>query len=188
MFDYVIKPVTADQWKDMVELFGPQGAAGGCWCMFWRLKGSEYTADGNRGNKASMQKIVARNEIPGLMAYAEGKPVGWISLGPRESFGRIQRSPMFKAIDNEPVWSVVCFFIHEDFRGRGVGKSLLHAAEDFARSHGARLLESYPVDTRSKNVDPAGIFTGTQRIFEKAGYTEAARRKLRRPIMRKKLT
>ncbi|MGH2583005.1 MAG: GNAT family N-acetyltransferase [Anaerolineales bacterium] len=186
MADYVIKPVTADLWGDMVELFGPHGAAGGCWCMFWRIKGSEYSANGNRGNKAAMKKIVAGDEIPGLLAYSDGKPVGWISLGPREIFGRIRRSPTFKAIDDRPVWSVVCFFIHEDFRGCGVGKALLRGAEDYARAHGARLLESYPVDTRGK-VDPAGIFTGTQRIFESAGYAETARRKPRRPMMRKEL-
>jgi GNAT superfamily N-acetyltransferase len=187
MTSYVIKPVTVDLWNNMVELFGPQGAAGGCWCMFWRIKGSQYSANGNKGNKAAMQKIVARNEIPGLMAFSEGKPVGWISLGPREIYGRIERSPMFKPLDHKPVWSVVCFFIHEDFRSRGVGKALLRAAEDYARSHGAQLLESYPVDTRGKNVDPAGIFTGTQRFFEKAGWHELARRKPRRPIMRKSL-
>jgi len=189
MTQYVVKPVTKDRWDDLVELFGPSGAYSGCWCMFPRLTGAEFSANGNKGNKAAMKKIVARNEVPGLLAYAAGKPVGWISVGPRPVFGRIERSPLFKAVDDQPVWSVVCFFIHRDFRNQGVGKSLLQAAADYARSKGARLLEAYPIDTKGKHWEhgEASIFMGTQTIFERAGYKVVARRKERRPMMHKKL-
>jgi len=180
-----VQPVTTDHWEDLAQLFGPSGAYSGCWCMFWRIKGSEFSANGNKGNKAAMHKIVARDEIPGLLAYVNGRPVGWISLGPRQLFGRIERSPLFKPVDKEPVWSVVCFFIAHDNRGQGVGKELLRAAEEYARAQGARTLEAYPIDTGERKVDPAGIFTGTEKIFKRAGFKEVARRKKRRPIMRK---
>ena len=182
---FQIKPLTPDRWPDLVTLFGPSGAYSGCWCMFWRIKGSEFSANGNKGNKAAMHKIVARDEIPGLLAYVNGRPVGWISLGPRQLFGRIERSPIFKPVDKEPVWSIVCFFIAHDYRGQGVGKGLLRAAEEYARAQGARTLEAYPIDTGERKVDPAGIFTGTEKIFKRAGFKEVARRKKRRPIMRK---
>jgi GNAT superfamily N-acetyltransferase len=182
-----VHPVTRQCWDDLVELFGPSGAYSGCWCMFWRVKSFEFEANGNKGNRKAMQHIVERNEIPGLLAYIDNRPVGWISLGPKEEFGRIVRSPLFKSVDNQPVWSIVCFFIHKDFRNHGVGKRLLSAAADYARSKGARLLESYPIDTKGKRRADAGLFTGTQILFEKAGYTEVARRKERRPVMRKKL-
>ncbi len=182
-----VHPVTRDRWDDLVQLFGPSGAYSGCWCMFWRVKSSEFEANGNKGNRKAMQRIVERNEIPGLLAYIGSRPVGWISLGSKEQFGRIERSPLFKSVDNQPVWSVVCFFIHKDFRNRGVGKRLLSAAASYARSHGARLLESYPVDTKGKRRADAALFTGTQILFEKAGYTEFVRRKLSRPVMRKEL-
>lgn len=155
--------------------------------MFWRIKGSEFSASGNKGNKAAMQRIVARNEIPGLLAYVNKKPVGWISLGPKEQFGRIERSPLFKAIDKQPVWSVVCFFIAHEYRNRGVGKGLLAAAADYARTQGARILEAYPIDTKGKRREDAALFTGTQPLFEQAGFKEIIRRKERRPVMRKKL-
>lgn len=184
---YEIKPVTKDRWNDLVELFGPSGAYSGCWCMFPRLTGAEFSANGNSGNKAAMEKIVKRNRIPGLLAYEGGKPVGWISLGPRQEFGRIERSPIFKPVDDLPVWSVVCFFIHRDHRNRGVGKALLAGAEEYARSQGARLLEVYPVDTKGKTANPAEIFYGTQTLFEQAGFKVVARRKANRPMMRKKL-
>lgn len=180
-------PVTRELWDDLAALFGPSGAYSGCWCMFWRVKSSEFEANGNKGNRRALKRIVARNEIPGLLAYESGKPIGWISLGPKSEFGRIERSPLFKAIDDQPVWSVVCFFIKKDHRNLGVGKRLLAAATDFARSQGARVLEAYPIDTRGKRQEDAALFTGTQDLFEQAGFVEVARRKERRPVMRKKL-
>lgn len=184
-----VKPVTADRWDDLVELFGPSGAYSGCWCMFPRLSGAEFGANGNKGNKAAMKKIVARKQVPGLLAYAGGKPVGWISIGPRPEFGRVERSPLFKPVDDKPVWSVVCFFIHRDFRNQGVGKALLKAAAQYARSQGARRLEAYPIDTKGKHWEhgEASIFMGTQTIFERAGFKVVARRKERRPMMQKEL-
>lgn len=181
-----VHPVTADRWDDLAELFGPGGAYGGCWCMYPRIKGSEMNA---KRNKAGMKAIVARNEIPGLLAYDGQRPVGWVSLGPRSLFGRIQRSPLFKPVDDEPVWSLVCFFIAADFRRQGVGKQLLAAAEKYARRKGARILEAYPVDTQG-NFWPQGaaaLFWGTQAFFEQAGFTVVARRKDRRPMMRKEI-
>lgn len=157
--------------------------------MFSRIKGSEFSANGNKGNKAAMHKIVARNEVPGLLAYLKGRPVGWISVGPRPAFGRIERSPLFKAVDDVPVWSIVCFFIHSDHRALGVSKALLSGAESYARLQGARVLEAYPVDTQDKHLPGAepALFWGTQAIFEQAGFKVVARRKVRRPMMRKKL-
>lgn len=185
--DIEVHSVTRDRWDDLVKLFGPSGAYSGCWCMFWRVKSSEFEANGNKGNRRAMQRIVERNEIPGLLAYIAGKPVGWISLDPKEKFGRIQRSPLFKSVDNQPVWSVVCFFIHKEYRNKGVGKRLLSAAADYARSQGAGLLEAYPIDTKGKRRADAALFTGTQILFEQAGFREVARRKERRPVMHKKL-
>lgn len=183
---YEVKPVTHNRWDDLVQLFGPGGASGGCWCMYPRIKGSEMNA---KANKVKMKNIVARNEIPGLLAYRDGLPVGWVSLGPRTIFGRVQRSPLFKPIDDQDVWSVVCFFIPAEFRRQGIGKRLLAAAEQYARGQGASILEAYPVDTRGKYWPEGGsaIFWGTQSFFEKAGFKVVARRKDRRPMMRKKL-
>ncbi len=182
-----VHPVTRDRWDDLAQLFGPSGAYSGCWCMFWRVKSSEFEANGNKGNRKAMQHLVARNEVPGLLAYVDGRPVGWFSLGPKEQFGRIARSPLFKNIDGQKVWSVVCFFIDKEYRNRGVSKRLLSAAADYARAQGARALEAYPIDTRGKRRADAALFTGTQLLFEQAGFVEVARRKEHRPVMRKDL-
>ncbi|MDA1330308.1 MAG: GNAT family N-acetyltransferase [Chloroflexi bacterium] len=182
-----IRPVAADLWNDLEALFGPCGAYGGCWCMWWRVKSSEFDRNGNKGNKAAMQGIVSQGEVPGLLGYLDGKPVGWLSLGPREVFGRLSRSPLFKPIDGEAVWSLVCFFIHREYRNAGVATQLLAGACDYAKTQGARILEAYPVDTGGLTKAQASLFTGTAALFKKAGFKKAARRKATRPIFRKRL-
>src|SRR5688572_6585667 len=116
----VVKPVTPSRWTDLTTLFGPNGAYSGCWCMFHRQTASEYSAMAGEPNRAQMESIVERNKVPGLIAYVDGEPAGWVSVAPRKEFGRIERSPLFKREGAEPgVWSIVCFFVHRAHRGNG---------------------------------------------------------------------
>jgi len=32
-------PLTPDLWPAFEDLFGENGAVGGCWCMYWRRQG-----------------------------------------------------------------------------------------------------------------------------------------------------
>lgn len=186
-FEIEIRPVSKDRWNDLESLFGSSGAYSGCWCMWWRIKSKDFERNGNQGNKAAMQQIVSRDEIPGLIAFMNHQAIGWISLGPREVFGRIGRSPILKAVDEQSVWSIVCFFIQRNFRNQGVGSALIEGAIQFARSRGVKTLEAYPIDTHGQKRPPADLFTGTQAMFESAGFKEIARRKATRPILRKNL-
>lgn len=179
-----IHPVTAERWGDLEALFGPRGASGGCWCMYWRRTAGEYKAGKGEGNRAALQQLVAAGAEPGLLAYVDGQPAGWVSLGPREQFPRFQRSRNLKPVDDEPVWSVVCFFVGKGFRRMGLQGTLLRAAVDYARAHGARIVEGYPVEpagTSSDNYE----WTGFVEVFREAGFEEVARRTERRPVMRK---
>lgn len=77
-------PLTLDRWKDLEHLFGERGACGGCWCMWWRLRRSDFEQQKGKRNKAALKKIVKSGEVPGILAYAVDKPVAWCSIGPRE--------------------------------------------------------------------------------------------------------
>ena len=68
--------LTPSRWKDLERLFGERGACGGCWCMWWRLKRSEYELQKGEGNRKTMRRIVLSGEVPGLLAYDGGRPVG----------------------------------------------------------------------------------------------------------------
>ena len=181
-----IRPVTASRWDDLVALFGSErGAYSGCWCMWFRISQREFDANRNPGNRSGMRAVVADGRVPGLLAYRDDEPVGWVSLAPRDEFGRLERSRVLGPVDEKPVWSIVCFYIHRRHRGGGVGTALLRAAIAHARERGARMLEAYPIDTSAGRIENAAAFTGTAAMFEREGFKEVARRSDRRPIMRR---
>ena len=117
--------------------------------------------------------------------------MGWCAVAPRPAYTRILRSPALKPDDpaDATVWSVPCFFTRRDRRGSGVSAAMLDAAVSHARSAGAAALEGYPVDTSSGRMPPAAeLYTGTVRLFTRAGFTEHRRPPTgRRVIMRHSL-
>ena len=139
-------PVTPERWADFERLFGERGACAGCWCMFFRLQPDERRTQWGEGNRQSMCRLVQDGHVPGLVGYRQGRPAGWVSLGPRAKFPRLGRSPVTKPVDDAEVWSLVCFYVVREHRGVGVARALLAAAVTHARRRGAEILEAYPVD------------------------------------------
>lgn len=177
-------PVTSDRWDDFERLFGKNGACGGCWCMSWRMKRKEFDANKGENNKQAMRQIIASGEVPGIIAYDGAEPVAWVSLGPREVFTRLEASRSLKNIDGRPVWSVVCFFVTKPYRKQGMSEALLNAAVEYARQHGAEILEGYP-NVPSQELPAPFLWCGVQSAFLRAGFTEVARPAQTRAIMRK---
>ncbi len=179
------QPLTPDLWPQFEKLFGERGACGGCWCMLWRLTRKEFEAQKGDGNKKAMKAIVQSGEMPGVLAFAKGRPIGWCALAPRETYSSLERSRILKPVDDQPVWSVSCLFIHKSHRKQGVSSALLLAAAEHARSQGATLIEGYPVEPKTgKDIPAAFAWTGIPKAFSRAGFTEVARRSATRPIMR----
>jgi len=176
-------PLTPDRFADFERLFGPRGATGGCWCMFWKLRGKAFeVATGDIAHQ--MQKsVVDSGIVPGLLAYADDQPIGWIAVEPRSQYPRLAHSRVLQPVDEQEVWSVPCFFVDRKFRGQGVTVSLLKAAVDYVRSKGGRIVEGYPVEPRSQMPD-VFAYTGTSSAFQKAGFKEVVRNSPTRPIFR----
>jgi GNAT superfamily N-acetyltransferase len=153
--------------------------------MYYRKSGQSGVGPG-AANRKAMKSLVDGDYVPGLIGYQEGSPVGWISLGPRQDYARLRRSPVMKPVDDKPVWSIVCFFVDRRARGRGVSEALLKGAIDYARSRGATLLEAYPVDKKERS-HPDFMFFGAKTMYDRAGFKEVARRTEARPVMRRGL-
>ena len=178
------QPLTKSRWSDFENLFGERGACGGCWCMWWRLKRSEFERQKGEGNRKAMKAIVDSGDVPGLLAYAGDVPVGWCSVAPRDRFPVLNRSRILKKIDDMPVWSIVCFFIEKKFRNRGVSVQLLQAVIEHVKRQDGRVLEGYPVEPKKDKMPAAFAWTGLASAFKKVGFVEVARRSETRPIMR----
>ena len=171
----VFRSLTPARWPDFETLMGPSGAYGGCWCMFWRLKSSEFSL-GGVSNKRAMRSLVKGGTTPGLLAYAAGEPVGWVSVAPREEFGRVMRSPKLKPIDGRRTWAVNCFFVTRPFRRAGMMTELLKAAAAYARRRGAELVEGYPIEPRHDSIPPMYVYTGAAAAFRRAGFRKVRKK------------
>jgi GNAT superfamily N-acetyltransferase len=178
-----VHPVTPERWPDLEKLFGPRGACAGCWCMYWKLPKAEYDKNRGEANKKALKKQVAAGEVPGLLAYADGQPVGWCAVAPRSAYPRLEHARTLKPIDDQPVWSVTCFFVARPFRGKGITVALLKAAIRHVAKSGGRIVEGYPVKPQQRYAETFA-FVGVAAAFRKAGFTEAARPSPSRRIMR----
>ncbi len=182
--DLIVRNLTPALWSDFVELFGKKGAYGGCWCMWWRLSRREFEIGQGAGNRRAMKRLVDSGNIPGLLGYKGGMAIGWCSIAPREQYAALERSRVLKRLDGEPVWSIVCFYIHKAYHGQGVGEKLIRGAVEYAGSRGAKIVEAYPTIPRSRKLPPVSSFMGLPQIFRKVGFAECKRPSASKVIMR----
>lgn len=187
---YEIIPATPEAWPLLEGLFGRGGASNGCWCMYWLL-GPEYHRRDRTLNREELRSSMEAEPPPGLLALDMNGPdaataVGWLRLTPRSQLSWLNRTRFLDPVDDLPVWSVPCFFVARSHRGRGVSDALLAAAVEAARAAGAPAVEGYPVDSTVPGAT-RNAFTGHVPVFERNGFTEVARRRKSRPIMRRML-
>lgn len=187
-FRFEARPLTPSTWADLEALFELPGGSivRGCWCMFYRVSGKAASEQWGRDNKQQLCQLVDAGTVPGLVGYVDGSPAGWISLGPREDYAKLARSPIMKPVDDTAVWSIVCTYVANRYRGQGVQHRLLAAAIDHAREQGVRTLEAYPVDKPERSANDF-MFFGSRSLYERAGFREVVRRSPTRLVMRRGL-
>lgn len=179
------EPLSKANWTKFVELFGPRGACGQCWCMYYRLSKAEFLegkADG--GNKEAMQSLVQSNLPTGILAFYEGLPVAWCAFAPREHFLKLEKSRVHKRIDNQPVWSIPCFFVAKNFRRQGISVALLKGVIGYAKAQGIKILEAYPTIPTTETLPDSFAWIGLFKSFERAGFETVDRTSKNRPMVR----
>jgi GNAT superfamily N-acetyltransferase len=178
-------------WPAVEALFGANGACAGCWCMYWRLaRGERMEAVKGAEAKRRFRALVEAGEAQGLLAFAGDAPVGWLAFGPRRSFAALDRAPSLACDDADEVWSLPCFFIRRDWRGRGVATALLRDALPVMAAHGARIAEGYPAKPApggATRMPAAFAWTGTLPLFLKAGFNVVAERERGKQRVRRAL-
>lgn len=169
-----VRLLTVGDWPVVTELFGPNGACGGCWCMYWRLPRGGQLWEERKGepNRRAFQRLVKTGKVHGCLAFAGEEPIGWCCVGPREDFPRLETVRALPKQSAPDTWSVVCFYIKAAWRERGVAGRLLERAVALARDHGAGRIEGYPVrhSKRAARIPAAFAWTGVSEIFEAGGF------------------
>lgn len=152
--------------------------------MTWRLPRDQYEKGKGTGNRRAFKRRVGSGMPPGVLAYVQAEPVGWCAVAPRDEYEYLARSRVLRPVDDQVVWSVSCLLVARPYRGRGVSVQLLRAAVDIAGQAGARIVEGYPVISRTGRMPDAFAWTGTLSAFRAAGFEEVGRGSPSRPIMR----
>jgi GNAT superfamily N-acetyltransferase len=171
--------VDASRWDDLERLFESRGGPKYCWCMVWRA-GAKSAKGPER--KAAMKRTVGDRVPIGLLGYSGGEPVAWCSIAPRPTY-RDLGGPTDVGERPEEVWSLACFFIRRELRGKGLTKCIIEAAVQHAAKRGAKVVEAYPVEPGS----PSYRFMGYVPTFSAAGFHEVGRAGTRRHVMRRAL-
>ena len=169
-----VKPLTPKLMDDLGEVLkGSWGAT--CWCLFPRLTDKQMKdlpGDGavKDRRRAAMTKLARRrSHAPGLVAFVGDEPVGWVALGPRPEFIRVDKSKATPPVDEAPVWIIPCITVRKTARGQGIAVGLIEAATTYAFERGAVAVEAYPrADEKRTGAD--NIYFGTEPLFRRAGF------------------
>jgi GNAT superfamily N-acetyltransferase len=180
-----VAPLDERRWADFVSLLGERGGCGGCWCMAWRLPRASFEKQKGDGNRRAMKKLVRRGDPVGLIAYDGETPAAWLSVAPRGTFVKLASSRVLKPIDDTPVWSISCFFVAKEYRGKGLSSEILELAAAYYAKKGVRVLEGYPVIPYSAKMPAPFAWTGFLSAFLKAGFRKEKSWSKARPIVRR---
>ena len=167
----VVRPLTASRVDDVKAVTaGTWGAS--CWDLFPRFTDKQRREIGGPPREVLARLARRRRNAPGLVAYRGGEPVGFISLGPRTDFARVDRSRATPPVDDVPAWVIPCITVRRGHRGQGVAIAMIRAAVDYAAKRGAPVVEAYP-RADGKRVHDDYAFYGTAEMFRKAGFRQA---------------
>jgi GNAT superfamily N-acetyltransferase len=181
-------------WDDLQAVFGRGGAAK-CQCQRIKLGDHDWFAMPveERAHRLREETDCGHPEADrtsGMVAYLDGEPVGWVAVEPRANYRRLRGSSVPWAgrtedPDDPGVWAIVCFAIRAGYRRQGLTRPLTQAAVEFARTHGAKAVEGYPmVPKPGQDVSWGEMNVGSRNTFMAAGFREVSRPTARRVVMR----
>jgi GNAT superfamily N-acetyltransferase len=182
-----ILPATGDRFDD-AEMALDSGDGPGCQCQWWLLTNAEFQKTSRDDLTERFHAEMHGDRAPGLIAYVDGEPAGWVRVGPRVDQARLLRTRDVTTATEEPldvddVWAVSCFVVRKTHRGQGLMKNLLHAAVSTAREAGARVVEAYPLDPTVTKRSANQLYRGTVAMFEEAGFDVVDRPKPDRALV-----
>lgn len=116
-------------------------------------------------------EMLKQNRIQGYLAYDGDVSVGWCNAADMESYAGFVPEFARKNACGKTV-SIVCFEIAPEYRGMGIASAFIDRVCSDAKSEGYAAVEGYAKLSDQRNDFD---YQGPVRLYEKAGFTEAAR-------------
>ncbi|MDQ1083568.1 MULTISPECIES: GNAT family N-acetyltransferase [Microbacterium] len=182
-----ILPATGDRFDD-AERALDSGDGPECRCQWWLLPNGPWEKASVDERTELFRAELDGSRPPGLIAYVDGEPAGWVRVGPRTAQPRLARTrdvtgSTTEPLDADDVWAVSCFVVRTEHRNKGLTAKLLDAAVATAREGGARVVEGYPLDPTAAKKSSNQLFRGVLPVFEAAGFTVVNRPKPDRALV-----
>ena len=184
-----IKPLTLDLTTDYLDFFDNRAFSDGnpngpCYCTSPNMDASsirqmvsEFGDDVKGTVRRYAVKMLAEGKIHGYLAFDGDGPIGWCNAGSLAGYSNVGFDDDVSAFIRQnacgKTMSVVCFAIAPEYRGRGVASALLERVIADAKAEGFAAVEGY---ARVQKERVYYDYNGPIRLFEKAGFIEAARR------------
>ncbi|MBO4259314.1 GNAT family N-acetyltransferase [Streptomyces griseorubiginosus] len=164
----------ASDFADVRAVIGPKSpTASVCWCLSHRIPSKLDKELRGTARGEYVAGLCRSVPPPGVLAYDGDEPAGWAAVAPRADT-TYARSRQIPHLDDLPVWSLWCIRVRPGHRGKGLSHALIAGAVDFARDHGAPVIEAYPLDNGDAMVDTTMAYAGIRSNFERAGFVHAA--------------
>jgi GNAT superfamily N-acetyltransferase len=192
--DVSVVPANEASWDDLQAVFGRGGAAK---CQCQRIKvgdGAWYDMPVEERAHRLREETDCDNPTAditsGMVAFLDGAPVGWVAIEPRANYRRLRGSSVpwtgrTEDPDDPDVWAIVCFAIRTGYRGQGLTRPLTKAAVEYARAHGAKAVEGYPIVPKpGQTVSWGEMNVGSRNTFVAAGFRDVSHPTTRRVVMR----
>jgi hypothetical protein len=153
------------------------------WTKILLVHGLESRSQNREGSRQESgdETIRLRRRPHRVAGLLQREPVAWCSIAPRTTYRDLGGPTNISELPEE-VWSLACFFIRRELRGKGLTNGLSRLWCGTPRS-AAKVVEAYPVEPGS----PSYRFMGYLSTFSAAGFHEVGRAGTRRRVMWREL-
>jgi len=172
-----LRRLTETNFDDFCRLTKDEGDEGilGCYCAFFHISPAVWEEQCQKdpllNRELVFQAILARRHV-GVLAYGEGHPLAWVSVGPLDDF--LWGRPRAKAlgVDAAATAGILCFAVAPERRRSGMQGRLLAALVDYGRKQDWEWVEGYPFDPKACEAHPRDKlgYPGFVKPFEEQGF------------------
>lgn len=167
-----VEPLSPDRLADFLSFFEGEAFSdnpkwSSCYCQCFYEDHSRVHWPGRTAveNREIATRRIAGGQMQGLLAYRDGRVVGWCNAAPRALLHSLDAEPVPQP---ERVGTILCFLVAPSARNKGVATALLDAACDHLRRQGLQSVEANP---RTGGTGAAENHFGPLRMYLAAGFT-----------------